>query len=201
MHARRYLTPHIGGTAVWNMWLRLLGARIGRGCVVDTNNINEPDLISIGHNVLVAEDAFVSAATIVPPGFVDEHGARCCAPLEHALQRAYLGSSLRIASPRSVRLTLSDHAWLHSLLAAGCLILSTSVVGDNSVLGRRSVVPAGSRLARDKLLRPYAAPNHLRGVLDLEEGNKLYPHFYPGMQDCVAWVQSNAFADSQCRSP
>jgi hypothetical protein len=71
---RRYLTPHIGGTPVWNMWLRSLGARIGQGCVIDTNNINEPDLISIGHNVLVAEDAFVSAATIVPPGFVDENG-------------------------------------------------------------------------------------------------------------------------------
>ncbi|KAI3432787.1 hypothetical protein D9Q98_010372 [Chlorella vulgaris] len=130
-----YLTPHIGGTPVWNMWLRSLGARIGQGCVIDTNNINEPDLISIGHNVLVAEDAFVSAATIVPPGFVDEN--------------------------------------------AGCLIFSTALVGDNCVLGRRSVVPAGSRLAHDKLLRPYAAPNHLRGVLDLEEGRKLYPHFYP----------------------
>jgi hypothetical protein len=54
--------------------LRSLGARIGQGCVIDTNNINEPDLISIGHSVLVAEDAFVSAATIVPRGFVDENG-------------------------------------------------------------------------------------------------------------------------------
>lgn len=53
-----------------------MGARIGKGCVIDSNNINELDLISIGHNVLVAEDAFVSAATIVPPGFVDENGAR-----------------------------------------------------------------------------------------------------------------------------
>jgi carbonic anhydrase/acetyltransferase-like protein (isoleucine patch superfamily) len=67
-------------------------------------------------------------------------------------------------------------------VAAGCLILSTAVIGDNCVLGRRSVVPAGSRLAHDKLLRPYAAPNHLRGVLELEAGRKLYPHFYPGVR-------------------
>jgi hypothetical protein len=49
-------------------------------------------------------------------------------------------------------------------------------------------VPAGSRLAHDKLLRPYAAPNHLRGVLELEEGRKLYPHFYAGkLLTAFAW--------------
>ena len=41
-------------------------------------------------------------------------------------------------------------------------------------------MPAGSRLAAGKVLRPYASPSLIKGVLDGKEGRKLYPHFYPG---------------------
>ena len=72
-----YLVLHIGRTPLWNFWLRMLGMRVGMNTVIDSVSINEPDLISIGHNVKVAEDAFISAATVVPAGFVDENGKSC----------------------------------------------------------------------------------------------------------------------------
>lgn len=52
----------------------MLGVRVGRGCIIDTTNICEPDLISIGHNCTVADDALVTGAMVAPPGFLYETG-------------------------------------------------------------------------------------------------------------------------------
>ena len=69
-----FLEPHILGTPAWTLWLRMLGARVGVGTVIYSSAIFEPDLLSIGHGVVVDEDAFVSAAIVAPAGMVDPGG-------------------------------------------------------------------------------------------------------------------------------
>jgi len=77
-----FLQPHIGCTAAWSLWFRLMGSKIGNGCVIDTWHIYEPDLIAIGNNTTVDELAFITAAMVVPPGVVDNgkpwSRIRCC---------------------------------------------------------------------------------------------------------------------------
>lgn len=65
-----FLFPHIGRTELWNIWLRMLGAKIGKRCRIDTVHIYEPDLVFIGENVVIEEEVHVSSSIVSPPGLI-----------------------------------------------------------------------------------------------------------------------------------
>lgn len=65
-----FLFPHIGRTEIWNVWLRMLGAKIGKGARIDTVHIYEPDLVYIGDNVVIEEEVHVSSSIVSPAGLI-----------------------------------------------------------------------------------------------------------------------------------
>lgn len=65
-----FLFPHIGRTEIWNIWLRMLGAKIGKGCRIDTVHMYEPDLVCIGDNVVIEEEVHISSSIVSPAGLI-----------------------------------------------------------------------------------------------------------------------------------
>ncbi len=52
------------GTAIMNWFLRLMGAKIGRNCYINTSAIDAFDLISLGENVSICTDTHLRGYTI-----------------------------------------------------------------------------------------------------------------------------------------
>jgi carbonic anhydrase/acetyltransferase-like protein (isoleucine patch superfamily)/acyl carrier protein len=69
-----FLWPHMGGTWMWTAWLRLQGARIGKNATIFTQSLFEPDLVSVGQNTIIDDDALLTAAIVVPRGTFSNQG-------------------------------------------------------------------------------------------------------------------------------
>jgi serine acetyltransferase len=52
------------GTPIWSVYLRMCGARIGRGVYINTLGLSDYHLLSLGDNVVVGADAHVSGHTV-----------------------------------------------------------------------------------------------------------------------------------------
>ncbi|CAK8575846.1 unnamed protein product [Lathyrus sativus] len=57
----KILATHLRGTVFLNYWFEMLGARIGSSVLLDTVDITDPALVSIGDEVVVAEGVLVQS--------------------------------------------------------------------------------------------------------------------------------------------
>ncbi|KAJ8645220.1 hypothetical protein MRB53_006968 [Persea americana] len=57
--AGKVLAVHLRGTVFLNYWFKMLGARIGSSVLLDTINITDPPLVSIGDGAVIAEGAMI----------------------------------------------------------------------------------------------------------------------------------------------
>ncbi len=72
--ARTFAGPLFRSTPVWTMYLRLNGAKIGRGCWVNSLKLMDHSLLEFGDRVTIGSDASVS-------GHMIEHGLLKTAPV------------------------------------------------------------------------------------------------------------------------
>ncbi|XP_058073505.1 uncharacterized protein LOC131222454 [Magnolia sinica] len=59
--AGRFLAVHLRGTVFLNYWFEMLGARVGSSVLLDTVDITDPPLVSIGNGAVIAEGAMVQS--------------------------------------------------------------------------------------------------------------------------------------------
>ncbi|KAF9597218.1 hypothetical protein IFM89_016359 [Coptis chinensis] len=59
--AGKVLAVHLRGTVFLNYWFEMLGAKIGSSVLLDTVDITDPSLVSIGDGAVVAEGALVQS--------------------------------------------------------------------------------------------------------------------------------------------
>ncbi|XVF04642.1 hypothetical protein REPUB_Repub05bG0102300 [Reevesia pubescens] len=59
--ASKVLAEHLRGTMFLNYWFEMLGARIGSSVLLDTVDITDPSLVSIGDGTVVAEGALIQS--------------------------------------------------------------------------------------------------------------------------------------------
>ncbi|KAI3791349.1 hypothetical protein L2E82_05115 [Cichorium intybus] len=57
----RNLAVHLKGTVFCNLWFEMLGAKIGSHVVLDTVDITDPYLVTIGDGVVIAEGALIQS--------------------------------------------------------------------------------------------------------------------------------------------
>ena len=105
------------GTPLLNLWLRSLGARIGRGAWIETYWLPEPDLIEIGPN------ATVGRGVVVQTHLFHDRIMR--------LGRVQIGAGA----------TLGPHA----IALPGSLVAEGTTIGPQSLVMRGESVPAHSR--------------------------------------------------------
>ncbi len=112
-----WLAGTLGGTPLMNLWLRTLGARIGRGAWCETYWLPEADLITLG-----------TGATV----------NRGCVVQTHLFHDRIM---------RMDTVTLADGATLgpHGIALLGVTVGSGATVGPASLVMRGEDVPAGSR--------------------------------------------------------
>jgi non-ribosomal peptide synthetase-like protein len=112
-----WLAGAVGGTPLMNLWLRTLGARIGRGVWCETYWLPEADLVRVG-----------DAATI----------NRGCVVQTHLFHDRIM---------RMDRVTLEEGATLgpHGIVLPGATIGSRATVGPASLVMRGETVPSGTR--------------------------------------------------------
>ena len=104
------------GTPLLNVWLRSLGARIGRGAWIETYWLPEPDLVEIGH------DATVGRGVVVQTHLFHDRIMR--------LGRVRIGAGA----------TLGPHA----IALPGSLVAEGTTIGPRSLVMRGESVPAHS---------------------------------------------------------
>jgi len=105
------------GTAVLTLWLRSLGARIGRGVWCETHWLPEADLVHLGRGVSVN---------------------RGCVVQTHLFHD-------RIMSLDSVALAEGATLGPHGVILPGATIGASTTVGPSSLVMRGEDVPAHSR--------------------------------------------------------
>ncbi|PIA53414.1 hypothetical protein AQUCO_00900173v1 [Aquilegia coerulea] len=59
--AGKVLAVHLRGTVFLNYWFEMLGARIGSSVVLDTVDITDPSLVSIGNGAVIAEGSLIQS--------------------------------------------------------------------------------------------------------------------------------------------
>ncbi|KAM1805985.1 hypothetical protein ACFX11_029181 [Malus domestica] len=59
--ASKVLAEHLRGTVFLKYWFEMLGARIGSSVLLDTVDITDPSLVSIGDGVVIAEGALIQS--------------------------------------------------------------------------------------------------------------------------------------------
>lgn len=59
--AGKVLAVHLRGTVFLNYWFEMLGARIGSSVLLDTINITDPPLVSVGDGAVIAEGAMIQS--------------------------------------------------------------------------------------------------------------------------------------------
>lgn len=57
----KVLAEHLRGTMFLNYWFQMLGARIGSSVLLDTVDITDPSLVSIGDGAVIAEGALIQS--------------------------------------------------------------------------------------------------------------------------------------------
>ncbi|GAB4817358.1 hypothetical protein N2152v2_004404 [Parachlorella kessleri] len=65
------LLPYLARTPLLPLLYRALGAKIGKGVMLDTGSIQDPQLVNIGEESRVGFDVKVAGAMMVPAGIVD----------------------------------------------------------------------------------------------------------------------------------
>lgn len=109
----------LSGSPFAAVYLRLLGARIGRRTTIRTGAIGLPPLVSIGDDAAVGYGATLSTWRV-------QDGWVLVAPIEVG-QRSFVGAN--------------------AVLEAGARMEADSALGDQSVLSGHEVLPAGQRWA------------------------------------------------------
>ena len=120
----RVLAVHLRGTVFLKSWFEMLGARIGSSVLLDTVDITDPSLVSIGDEVIIAEGALVQSHevkngmlcfhpvrigkcssigpyAVIQKGSVIEEGAEIQAlqkvgPDQHVLKPAKLNNGIKV---------------------------------------------------------------------------------------------------------
>ncbi|MQM06028.1 hypothetical protein Taro_038849 [Colocasia esculenta] len=59
--AGKVLAVHLRGTIFLNWWFQMLGARIGSSVLIDTVDITDPSLVSVGDGTVIAEGALIQS--------------------------------------------------------------------------------------------------------------------------------------------
>ncbi|CAJ1933275.1 unnamed protein product [Sphenostylis stenocarpa] len=70
----KVLAIHLRGTVFLKFWFKMLGARIGSSVLLDTVDITDPSLVSIGDEVIIAEGALVQSHEV-------KNGILCLRPI------------------------------------------------------------------------------------------------------------------------
>ena len=110
-------TGYLAGTPLINVYLRLLGARVGRDVFIGIDGLDAPDLVSIGDGAIISDGAVLST---------------CC--VERGL--------LRIGS---VTLERSTFVGNMAVVERNCAIGQGAALDDLSALPTGSSIPAGER--------------------------------------------------------
>ncbi|KAF5191536.1 Long-chain-fatty-acid--amp ligase fadd26 [Thalictrum thalictroides] len=63
--AGKVLAVHLRGTVFLNYWFEMLGARIGSSVVLDTIDITDPSLVSIGNGAVIAEGSLIQSHEVM----------------------------------------------------------------------------------------------------------------------------------------
>lgn len=65
------LAPYASGAPPMAWLYRAWGAKLGRGVLVDSSQLLDPTLLSVGHGTRLGREAHVSSAMVVPAGIAD----------------------------------------------------------------------------------------------------------------------------------
>jgi len=114
--AKIIILDHVKGMPILNAFYRLMGARIGKNVLINTSNIFDFDLISIGDNAFIGGDAVII-------GHVGERGV------------------LRI---RPVRIGARCTVGQSSVVFPGATMEEGSILGALSLLPKGKTLPAGT---------------------------------------------------------
>ena len=120
------------GTPLLNVWLRSLGARIGRGAWIETYWLPEPDLIEIG------QDATVGRGVVVQTHLFHDRIMR--------LDRVRIGEGATLGA--------------HVIALPGSLVDEGATIGPQSLVMRGESVPAHSRWIGNPISAWEDAPGH-----------------------------------------
>jgi acetyltransferase-like isoleucine patch superfamily enzyme len=104
-------------TTLFNLWLRMLGAKIGRNVSINTQELFDPDLVEIGADSVIAEDVAFATHEIE------------CDPRRPWLRRVRFGS-VKIGR--------------ECLVAHGALLSANSEMSDRSALRELSALPSNT---------------------------------------------------------
>jgi len=124
-------SPVLSGSPLFSPYLRLLGARVGRGCHIATGELGLPMFIDIG------DGASIGYGVQVQPSFI-ERGCLTIAPVVIG-ENAFVGAS--------------------AMVMAGGRLGAGAALGEHSAIGYNQVIPAGERWAGSPSLpSPDAGP-------------------------------------------
>ncbi|MFE0027479.1 Pls/PosA family non-ribosomal peptide synthetase [Amycolatopsis sp. NPDC059021] len=109
--------PVLSGSPMMTLYLRVLGARVGRHSTIATSSVSLPSMVHIGHDVSLGYGA------VLRPWRVED-GWVTVAPI-----------------------TIADGAFVgaNAVLEPGTTVGEWAAVGEQSVLGQEEIVPAGDR--------------------------------------------------------
>lgn len=116
---RVFSGPVFRSTPLWGLYLRLNGARIGRGVRVNSLKLMDHSLLEFGDQVVIASDASVS-------GHVIEHGRLITAPVR-------LGDCVTVG--------------IGSVVGIGSTVGEGTQIGALSVVPKHSVLAANATYA------------------------------------------------------
>ena len=115
--AKVVILNHLLGTPVLNLFYRLMGAKIGRGVLINTCNMFDFDLITIGDGTMLGGDCVVI-------GHVGEGGKLRLSPI-------VIGKHCTVGQS--------------SIVFPGAVMEEGSVLGALSLLPKGRLLPAGTR--------------------------------------------------------
>lgn len=129
--AKVVILHHLLGTPVMNVFYRMMGARIGRNVLINTCNMFDFDLVTIGDDTMIGGDAVVI-------GHVGEGGFLRLRPVTIG-QRCTVGQS--------------------AIVFPGAVMEDGSVLGALSLLPKGHRLPAGTRWGGNPLVELVRRPS------------------------------------------
>ena len=132
----RMILPFVPMTFVSQMFYRLAGCRIGKNVWINTLQLNDPSLVTIGDNTVIGGDAVIAP-------HVFENGRLI-------LERVRIGRDCLIGA--------------EAYISPGVTIGDGSVIGLRAYIRKGTRVPPGSRLISPSGLPPYRVYELERGT-------------------------------------